>query len=212
MDKSHIDWTLYLCTDRDIMTCETVERSVELAAQGGCSVVQLREKNSSSREFLQLAQRVKPITRKYNIPLIINDRLDIALLSGADGVHLGQSDLPCSEVRRISGDELIIGVSAATAAEAEKAQSDGADYIGVGAMYPTATKTNTRPVTIGLLKEIRSSVNIPIVAIGGITYERIDDFRNTGINGFAVVSAILAQQDICLAAKQLREKILTAGL
>lgn len=209
--KNKIDYTLYLCTDRGLMSCETIEQSVERGIMGGCSVVQLREKDCSSREFLELALRVKKITRKYNVPLIINDRLDIALLVGADGVHLGQSDLPCKEVRKLAGDDFIIGVSAAAVDEAVKAQADGADYLGVGAMYQTATKTNTRPVTIEKLKEIISSVNIPIVAIGGINLKTIPDFQGVNLNGFAVVSAVVASQDIELAAKNLRlaaEKVL----
>jgi thiamine-phosphate pyrophosphorylase len=146
------------------------------------------------------------------VPLIINDRFDIALLSHADGVHLGQSDLPCKEVRTLAGEDFLIGVSAATVEEAVKAKSEGADYLGVGAMYSTATKTNTRPVTIERLKEIRRSVDIPIVAIGGIKESRIPDFAGTGINGFAVVSAVVAAQDIESAARNLRHVIVNTKL
>ena len=142
-----VDYTLYLCTDSGLMSCNTVEESVERAIQGGVSVVQLREKEASSRELFELAKRVKRVTDKYDVPLIINDRLDICLAVDAAGVHLGQTDLPCSEARRILGAEKIIGVSAATPEEAAKAQSDGADYLGVGAVFATSTKTNTRPVT-----------------------------------------------------------------
>ena len=207
MDKSKIDYTLYLCTDRGLMFCETIEESVEEGIKGGCSVVQLREKDCSSREFYELAKRVKKITQRYNVPLIINDRVDIALLAGADGVHLGQSDLPCDEVRKLAGENFIIGVSAATVEEAKKAENDGADYLGVGAMFPTATKTNTRPVTKETLKEIRKAVKIPFVIIGGIKKDNIRDFAGCGMNGAAVVSAVVAQKDICLAAKEMRSAI-----
>lgn len=207
MDKSKIDYTLYLCTDRRLMFCETIEESVEEGIKGGCSVVQLREKDCSSREFYELAKRVKKITQRHNVPLIINDRVDIALLAGADGVHLGQSDLPCDEVRKLAGENFIIGVSAATVEEAEKAENDGADYLGVGAMFPTATKTNTRPVTKETLKEIRKAVKIPFVIIGGIKKDNIGDFAGCGMNGAAVVSAVVAQKDICLAAKEMRSAI-----
>lgn len=207
MNKSDVDYTLYLCTDRHLMSCETIEESVEEGIKGGCSIVQLREKDCSSRDFLELAKRVKSITEKYNVPLIINDRVDIALLSNADGVHLGQSDLPCSEVRKIVGENFIIGVSAATVSEAKKAQADGADYLGVGAMFPTSTKTNTRPVDKKTLKEIRSAVDIPFVIIGGIKKDNIGNFKDCGMNGAAVISAVVAQKDIEQAAKEMRKAI-----
>lgn len=207
-DKSKIDYTLYLCTDRELMSCKTIEESVEQGIKGGCSIVQLREKDCSSREFFELALNVKKITQKYNVPLIINDRVDIALLAKADGVHLGQSDLPCSEVRKLAGDNFIIGVSAATTEEAVKAQSDGADYLGIGAMYQTSTKTDTRPVTLEGLREICSAVNIPIVAIGGINKNTIPDFSGMDINGFAVISAIVSKENITQAAAEIRELIM----
>ena len=207
-DKSKIDYTLYLCTDRELMSCKTIEESVEQGIKGGCSIVQLREKDCSSREFFELALNVKKITQKYNVPLIINDRVDIALLAKADGVHLGQSDLPCSEVRKLAGDNFIIGVSAATTEEAVKAQSDGADYLGIGAMYQTSTKTDTRPVTLEGLREICSAVNIPIVAIGGINKNTIPDFLGMDINGFAVISAIVSKENITQAAAEIRELIM----
>lgn len=207
MNKSSVDYTLYLCTDRELMSCKTIEDSVEQGIKGGCSIVQLREKNCSSRDFFELAKRVRSITEKYNVPLIINDRVDIALLSGADGVHLGQSDLPCSEVRKIAGENFIIGVSAATVSEAKKAQDDGADYLGVGAMFPTSTKTNTRPVDKKTLNEIRNAVNIPFVIIGGIKKDNISNFKNCGINGAAVISAVVAEKNIEQAAREMRKAI-----
>ena len=158
-----IDYTLYLCTDSGLMSSTTVEESVERAVQGGCSVVQLREKEASSLELFRLAERVKRVTDKYGVPLIINDRLDICQAVDAAGVHLGQSDLPCAEARKILGADKIIGVSAATPEEAAKAQADGADYLGVGAVFPTTTKTNTRKVTPEIIRGIRQAVTIPVV-------------------------------------------------
>ena len=207
MDKSQIDYSLYLCTDREIMSCKTIGESVEKALLGGCTAVQLREKKCSSREFLQLAANVKKITEHFKVPLIINDRVDIALLSGADGVHLGQSDLPCKEVRKLAGKDFVIGVSAATVEEAVKAEKDGADYLGVGAVFPTTTKTNTRKVTVERVKEIRNSIKIPFVIIGGVNAENILQFKGTGINGAAVISAILAQKDITLAAENMKKAV-----
>lgn len=199
-----VDYTLYLCTDSGLMSCKTVEESVEKGILGGCSVVQLREKNASSLELYQLAVRVKSVTDKYNVPLIINDRLDICQAAGAAGVHLGQTDLPCSAARRILGEGKIIGVSAATPEEAAKAQADGADYLGVGAVFPTSTKTNTRPVTADTIRLIRKAVTIPFVVIGGVNAENIAQLYGLGINGAAVISAVVSQQDITAAAAKMR--------
>ncbi len=204
--KNKPDYTLYLVTDRTLMTANTLEEAVEQAIDGGCSMVQLREKDLTAREFYEAACRLRALTRARNVPLIINDRLDIALAAGADGVHLGQKDLPCREARRLLGEDFLIGVSAATVAEAKQAQADGADYLGVGAMHVTATKTNTRPVTPALLAEIKAAVSIPVVAIGGIHAGNLSELRGTGIDGVAVVSAILAQPDITAAAKTMRQK------
>ena len=201
--KNKIDYTLYLCTDRNLMTTKTVEESVELAIKGGCTVVQLREKDCSSLEFFNLALNVKKITEKYNVPLIINDRTDIALAVNADGVHIGQSDLPAAVVRKIIGDDKILGVSASSLEEAKKAVKDGADYLGVGAMYSTATKTDAKVVTIDELKQIRKAVDIPIVVIGGINKQTLENFKGYGIDGLAVVSAVVAQPDITAAACEL---------
>lgn len=200
----NIDYTLYLCTDSGLMSCKTIEESVERGILGGCSVVQLREKNASSLELFQLAVRVKRITDKYNVPLIINDRLDICLAAGAAGVHLGQSDLPCAEARKILGADKIIGVSAATTEEASKAQADGADYLGVGAVFTTSTKTNTRPVTAETIRGIRAAVTIPFVVIGGVNPQNITQLYGLGIDGAAVISAVISQPDITEAARVMR--------
>lgn len=201
----NIDYTLYLCTDSKLMSCKTVEESVERGILGGCSVVQLREKNASSLELYNLAGRVKQITDKNNLPLIINDRLDICLAVNAAGVHLGQSDLPCREARKILGADRIIGVSAATPEEAAKAQADGADYLGVGAVFQTSTKTNTRPVTADTIRGIRAAVTIPFVVIGGVNSENITQLYGLGIDGAAVISAVISQPDITEAAKIMRK-------
>lgn len=204
MDKSKIDYSLYLCTDRSLMTAPTLEQAVNDAIKGGCTVVQLREKHATSREFYQLALSLKRITGYYGIPLIINDRLDIAAAVNAEGVHLGQKDLPADIARAVLGEEKIIGVSANNLQAAINAELDGADYIGVGAVFQTSTKTDTRPVTIDKLKEIRSAVKIPMVAIGGIKRSNISQLNGTGINGVAVVSAVIGSKNITAAARELK--------
>ena len=201
---THNDYTLYLVTDRSVMSAKSLEQAVEQAIQGGCTVVQLREKYASSREFFETAQRVKQITDSYHIPLIINDRTDICLAVNAAGIHIGQQDLPAKIVRSMVGPDKIIGVSAATLSEAIQAEQDGADYLGVGAMFATSTKTNTRPVTIERLTQIKQAVQIPVVAIGGIQSSNAATLTKTGIDGIAVVSAILAQENITHAAEQLK--------
>lgn len=200
-----IDYSVYLVTDRDLMSTETLEEAVEEAIKGGCTLVQLREKDCSSLDFYNTAVNVKKVTDKYNVPLLINDRLDIALAVDAAGVHVGQSDLPCSVVRKIIGEDKIIGVSAGNLKDALKAQEDGADYLGVGAMYATGTKKDAKHTSMDELKKIRENVSIPIVVIGGINKERINDFEGIGIDGLAIVSAIIAQKDIRKATEEIKE-------
>lgn len=187
------------------MSSSTIEENVECALKGGVTAVQLREKECSSREFLELALRVKGLTSRYGVPLIINDRVDIALAAGADGVHVGQDDLPCRTVRQIAGPDMLIGVSVSALDEAIRAEQDGADYLGVGAMFPTGTKTDAEVITVDLLKEIRKAVSIPIVIIGGINMNTAPQFKGLGIDGIAVVSAIVAQPDVEAAARGLLE-------
>ncbi len=202
--KSKIDYSLYLCTDRSIMSDASIEECVEKSLKGGVSVVQIREKDCSGKEFLQIAKSVKEITKRYNVPLIINDRVDVAIAVGADGVHVGQDDLPCAIVRSMVGEDMIIGVSASSLTEALKAQQDGADYIGVGAMFATDTKTDAKVVTMEELDRIRREVSIPIVVIGGINKTTLPDFIGKGIDGIAVVSAIVSQNDVESAARELK--------
>lgn len=206
MDKKNVDYTLYFVTDRNIMSSEKIEDAVISAIEGGVTVIQLREKNISSREFFETAVKIREICKSHNIPLIINDRADIAKAADCDGVHIGGDDLPIRAARKIMGDDKIIGVSARNLKKALNAQKDGADYIGVGALFQTSTKTNTVSVTPMELAEIKRSVDIPVVGIGGINRENIDALRGTGIDGVAVVSAIIAQRDIKEAAKGMREK------
>src|SRR5471030_1511653 len=185
--KPKIDYSIYLVTDRDLMSTETLEEAVEKAIIGGCTLVQLREKDCSSFDFYNTAVKVKEITDKYKVPLLINDRLDIALAVDAAGVHVGQSDLPATVVRKIIGEDKIIGVSRGSLEQALKAQKDGADYIGVGAMYDTGTKKDANSTSIEELKKIRENVSLPIVVIGGINKERIKYFEGIGIDGVAIV-------------------------
>ena len=169
MMHNRADYRLYLVTDRNCLQQQTLEQAVEQAILGGVTLVQLREKAIASKEFYERALRIKAICHHYNVPLLINDRVDIALAVEADGVHIGQSDLPCGVVRQILGKDKIIGVSARTAQQAIQAQADGADYLGVGAMFATSTKQDAQTVTIASLTQIRQAVTLPIVAIGGIT-------------------------------------------
>jgi len=208
--KEKIDYSIYLITDRNLMSTETLEEAVEQAIIGGCTLVQLREKDCSSLDFYNTAVKVKGITDKYNVPLLINDRLDIALAVDAAGVHVGQSDLPATVVRKIIGEDKIIGVSTGSLEQALKAQKDGADYIGVGAMYATGTKKDANSTSMEELKKIRENVSLPIVVIGGINKERIKDFEGMGIDGLAIVSAIIAQADIVEATRELKS-IFTQG-
>ncbi len=201
--KPTVDYTLYLVTDRDLMSTGTLEEAVEKAVCGGCTIVQLREKTASSLEFYESALKVKAVTDKYNVLLIINDRVDIALAIDAAGIHVGQSDLPARVVRKLIGGEKILGVSANSVEAALKAQQDGADYIGVGALYSTNTKTDAGVIARGQLLEVRKAVNIPVVGIGGINRQNAGELVTTGIDGIAVVSAIISQKDICGAAKEL---------
>lgn len=190
----NIDLTLYLVTDNSDDVKKFL-KTIEEGIKGGVTVVQIREKTADTLDFYNLALKVKEITAKYKVPLIINDRVDIALAIDADGVHVGQSDMPCDVTRKLIGEDKILGVSAATIDEAKKAQKDGADYIGTGAVFPTATKDDAPSVTKNELKEIIKSIDIPVVAIGGINLENASQLTDTGIAGLSVVSAIMSSDD-----------------
>lgn len=202
------DYTLYLVTDRSLMSSATLSEAVEQAVLGGCTMVQLREKRISSLDFFNLAKEIKNITRKYNVPLIINDRIDIAMSVGADGIHIGQSDIPARAARRIIGKNMLLGVSASCLREAVQAQNDGADYLGVGAIFPTGTKSDAKAVSFDELRKIRREISLPIVAIGGINEENVNRFTGIGIDGLAVVSAVISKPNIREAAASLKQSFL----
>lgn len=201
--KPKVDYSLYLCTDRELMSSDSIEEGVELAIKGGVTIVQLREKNCLGKECLRIAHGVKEVTDAYEIPLIINDRIDIAMAVDADGVHLGQKDIPASVAREMLGKHKIIGVSAYNAELALRAQKDGADYIGVGDVFGTATKADTHRVSYDELVKIRKTVKIPIVAIGGVKPENMPRLAGTGVDGVAVVSAVLGAKNITEAAEEM---------
>lgn len=199
-----IDYTLYLVTDSELLKGRKLETIVYQAVMGGVSLVQLREKKASSLDFYMIAKKVKEVTDKFNVPLIINDRIDIALSVDAAGVHIGQEDLPCKIARQILPKDKIIGVSVHNIEEALRAQEDGADYLGCGAVFTTSTKSDVSNLTIDKLAEIKKAVNIPVVAIGGINKDNVSSLRNTKIDGIAVVSAIVGNEDPKLAAENMK--------
>lgn len=208
--KPQFDLTLYLVTDPKLSGGD-LPGKVEAAIQGGVTLVQLREKTADSRQFLETALRVREVTDRYGIPLIINDRIDIALACNAAGVHLGQQDIPCKIAREILGPDKLIGVTAKTVEQAIQAERDGADYLGCGALFPSGAKPEAQPMTLSSLSEILASVHIPVTAIGGINAENVHLPVEAGANGVAVVSAILGQPDVSAAARKLREKIEAAN-
>ena len=197
-----LDLSLYLVTDKSDDT-ERFLKTIEEGIKGGVSVVQIREKTADTLDFYNLALQVKEITTRYNVPLIINDRVDVALAIDADGVHVGQSDMPCDVTRKLVGPDKIVGVSAATIEEAQKAEKDGADYIGTGAVFPTATKDDAPKITKKDLKDVVDSINIPVVAIGGINKENAGELNDTGIAGLSVVSAIMSADNPKKASEEL---------
>lgn len=201
--KTNIDYRLYLVTDRDVLVDIDICTAVEEAIKGGVTVVQLREKSLGTLEFYNIAVKIKNITDKYKVPLIINDRIDIAQAIDAAGVHLGQNDMPASIARRIMGNNKIIGVSTSTIEQAQKAEAEGADYVGVGAMFTTTTKHDAKAVSINCLKEIKEGISIPVVAIGGISEKNVPLLKIANIDGIAVVSDILSKKSVKAAAEKL---------
>ena len=187
---------VYLVTDNGQLKGRDFFDVVEESLKGGVTLVQLREKNITSREFYEKALKLRKIKKKYNVPLIINDRVDIAMAVNADGVHVGQKDIPVSEVKRISGGKLIVGATANTVELAKEAEKQGADYIGSGAMFSTPTKDDAKPMTKDMLKNIVNSVNIPVCAIGGINIDNVIELKNTGIAGVAVSSGIMGVENV----------------
>ena len=202
-NKPQIDYSLYLVTDRSILNQKDLKKSIEAAILGGVSIVQLREKSISTGDFYHLAKEVKEITDHYAIPLIINDRLDITLAINAAGVHLGQNDLPPEIARRLLKPDQVLGVSATDLEQALQAEEAGADYLGIGAIFPTETKKDATYVTLDDLAKIKEKVKIPVVAIGGINQKNIQLVKEQSVDGIAVVSAILAEEEIKHAAENL---------
>ena len=198
---------LYLVTDSDILRERDFYNSIEEALKGGVTMLQLREKNASGKEFLEKAIKLRELTKKYNVKFIINDRVDIAMLCDADGVHVGQSDIPANKVRELIGEDKIVGVSARTVEEALRAKENVADYLGVGAMFNTRTKLDAKSVSIEKLKEIQEVVKLPVVAIGGLSLSNIDKLKECNVDGYAVVSAILGALNIKLECEKWIEKI-----
>ncbi|KMT23206.1 thiamine phosphate synthase [Clostridium cylindrosporum] len=189
-------FNLYLVTDSSILNGRDFYNCIEEALKGGVTTLQLREKDASGKEFLEKAIKLRELTNRYNVKFIINDRVDIALICSADGVHIGQSDLPANEVRKLIGEDKLLGVSARTLEEAIEAEENGADYVGVGAVFGTKTKKDAKDVSLETLESIKSNVNIPIVAIGGLTLNNIDILKPYDIEGYAVISAILGAANI----------------
>lgn len=201
---------LYAVTDRAWVGKQTLLEQVEDALKGGVTCVQLREKELEKEKFLEEALEMKKLCTKYQIPFIINDNVEIALKCKADGIHVGQSDMEAGNVRKLAGEHMIIGVSVRTVEEAVAAEKAGADYLGVGAMFPTSTKLDAADVSYETLKEICSTVTIPVVAIGGINKNNIQELAGTGVDGIALVSAIFAAENIeetCRELKSISKKM-----
>lgn len=197
---------LYGITDRAWEGRQTLYEQVEEALEGGITILQLREKNLKEEDFIREAVELRSLCHKYQVPLIINDNVQVALKSGADGVHVGITDTPVAEIRELTGKNFIIGATAKTVEQAKEAEKSGADYLGVGAVFPSSTKKTAIRITKEELQKICSSVKIPAVAIGGITDENISEIKGGGMSGIAVVSAIFGAENIKEAAVELKEK------
>lgn len=200
---------LYAITDRRWTGKKSLYEQIEDALKGGVTIVQLREKDLPQDEFIREASKIKQLCHKYNVPLIINDDVDVAIKSGADGVHVGIKDAPVCEIRKRFGNNFIIGATCKTVAQAIEAEKSGADYMGVGAVFPSPTKKDAIRITKEELIDICSSVSIPAVAIGGITIDNLSEIKGTGVAGVAVISAIFAAEDIEIASSELKEKAKT---
>lgn len=199
-----INYELYLITDRRFLKGRKLKKVIEDAILGGVTIVQVREKDISTREFFKVAKEVKEVTDYYKVPIIINDRLDIAQAIDADGVHLGQKDMPLNIARKILGKDKLIGISVGNVKEALEAKNNGADYLGIGTIFPTGSKKDVDAI-IGIdgLSQVKNSISIPSVAIGGINKTNFKDVLKTGIEGISVISAILDEDNVKLAANNL---------
>lgn len=202
-DKKHM--LLYAVTDRAWTKGQTLSQQVEQALKGGVTCVQLREKDMGDTEFLQEAREILSLCRQYQVPFIVNDNVEVAIACGADGIHVGQEDMAAGEVRRRIGEDMILGVSAHTVEEAQEAVRNGADYLGLGAVFPTSTKIDVDQMPNETLRAICDAVDVPIVAIGGINRGNIGKLAGSGVDGAALVSAIFSAADIEAACRELRE-------
>lgn len=206
------DSSMYFITDSTNYSEEEFLYRVEQALMGGITLLQLREKDKSTREYMDLAEKVHTLTKKYNVPLIIDDRVDVALAIDAEGVHVGQSDMPVSIARKLMGDDKIVGATTKTVEQAVEAYAQGADYLGVGAIYPTTTKVKTVLTSTETLGNICSAVPIPVNAIGGLNKDKIDVLKGIPIAGICVVSAIMKADDPKQAAVELQARAKELGL
>lgn len=198
---------LYAVTDRHWLGEKSLYQVVEESLQGGATFIQLREKQLDRPAFLQEAKEIKTLCRRYGVPFVIDDDVDLALEVDADGVHVGQSDMEAGNVREKLGPDKIVGVSARTVEQALLAQQRGADYLGVGAVFPTGSKDDAKLLDHQVLRDICDAVSIPVIAIGGITQENVQELAGTGICGVAVISAIYGQSDVRQAAREMKEKV-----
>lgn len=206
------DSSLYFITDSTNYTEEEFLRRVEQALKGGATLLQLREKEKSTREYIELAEKVHEIAKRYNVPLIIDDRVDVALAVDAEGVHVGASDMPIATARKLMGEDKIVGATAKTVPWAKEAYEQGADYLGVGAIYPTTTKVVTVLTSTETLDAITKAVPIPVNAIGGLNKDNIDVLKGIDISGVCVVSAIMKSDDPEKAARELKARARELGL
>lgn len=204
-----MDLSLYLITDSHGLKDREFFDIISKAVQSGVTMVQLREKDASTRDMYQKAVELKKICSQYNVPLLINDRIDVAIAADADGVHLGTSDMPIDIARRILGKNKIIGATAKTVNLAKEAEADGADYFGIGAFFATGTKSDAVVLTPAQIAEVTGSVNIPAVGIGGLLYENMEIIKGSGVCGAAVSAAIMHAADVTAAVTTLKSKIQT---
>ena len=200
------DPTLYVITDSTYHTTETLLHAVEEACRGGATLIQLREKETGGRAYLELAQQVKAVTDRFQVPLIIDDRVDVAIACDAAGVHVGASDLPVTVCRKLLGPDKIVGATAKSVEAAKAAYEDGADYLGTGAIFPTTTHVTTKVTPVSVLNDVCRAVPIPVVAIGGLNADNMDVLSESPIAGVAVVSAVMKAADPAAAAAHIKEK------
>lgn len=205
----NFDSTLYFITDSTGLDEEVFLQKVESALKGGVTLLQIREKHKSTREYIELANKVHNITKKYNVPLIVDDRLDVAMAVDAEGVHLGQSDMPIKTARKLFGEDKIIGATTKTVEQAKEAYEQSADYLGVGAIYPTTTKVVTILTSTETLNDICNTVPIPVNAIGGLNKDNIDVLKGISISGICAVSAIMKADSPEKAARELKETFIS---